>query len=173
MVIPLKEYFPIVHASDVHDYGCGYDVGTFVGEGFDRATCSHIIGAPDWIITNPPFSVAVEFTQRGIEEARIGVAMLVRSNWAEGGERYEELFRDRPPTFIAQFCERVPMTKGRWDPDASTATSYSWFVWLARHPSTSTLFLWIPPGQRRALERAGDRQQFAKHSTDGQGGLQL
>jgi hypothetical protein len=30
---------------------------------------------------------------------------------------------------IAQFAERVPMTKCRWDPEADTATSYAWFVW--------------------------------------------
>jgi hypothetical protein len=39
------------------------------------------------------------------------------------------LFRDRPPTLYAPFVERVPMVKGRWDPGASTATSYAWFVW--------------------------------------------
>jgi hypothetical protein len=41
----------------------------------------------------------------------------------EGGERYERLFAPMPPTVIAPFAERVPMTKGRWDPE--TATSYA------------------------------------------------
>jgi hypothetical protein len=51
-----------------------------------------------------------------------------RSVWAEGRDRYERLFSKKPPTMIAQFVERVPMTKGRWDPEADTATSYAWFV---------------------------------------------
>src|ERR1700686_5629894 len=33
----LMEYFQQVHASDVFDYGCGYEVGSFVGCGPDVA----------------------------------------------------------------------------------------------------------------------------------------
>ena len=58
--------------------------------------------------------------------------MLVRTQWIEGVERYEKLFRDRPPAIHAPFVERVPMVKGRWDPDATTATSYAWFGAHAR-----------------------------------------
>jgi hypothetical protein len=35
------------------------------------------------------------------------------------------LFRDPPPSIIAQFVERMPIVKGRSDRDASTATSYA------------------------------------------------
>jgi hypothetical protein len=34
----LMEYFQQVRASDVFDYGCGYEVGSFVGRGPDVAT---------------------------------------------------------------------------------------------------------------------------------------
>jgi hypothetical protein len=156
----LREYFRDVHASDVHDYGCGYGIGTFIGEGPDRAYCAE---KPDWIITNPPFNLGVEFAKRAIGQARRGVALLLRSVWMESRERYEALFRDTPPTVIAVFCERVPMTKGRWDPEASTATSYAWFVWWVEdgHLNPSTRLMWIPPGQRKALERPDDRRRFA------------
>jgi hypothetical protein len=60
---------------------------------------------------------------------------------------------------IAPFVERVPMVKGRWDPDASTATCYAWFVWV-RDTAPRAPF-WIPPGCRTALTRADDRQRFA------------
>ena len=58
------------------------------------------------------------------------------------------------------------MTKGRWDPDASTATAYSWFVWskLAPAPGETRLVL-IPPGQRSASTKPGDRGRFAAWST--------
>jgi hypothetical protein len=153
----LREYFDPVHASDVHDYGRGYAVGTFVGYGLDRAECPF---RPDWIITNPPFNLAAAFFERAVGMAIRGVALLLRSNWAEGAARYRTIFQPRPPTYEALFVERVPMVKGRWDPEASTATSYTWFVWC--HPlGRSTGRIWIPPGQRKALEEPDDRRRFA------------
>lgn len=58
------------------------------------------------------------------------------------------------------------MTKERWDPDASTATAYSWFVWskLAPAPVDTRLVL-IPPRQRSALSKSEDRARFAGWST--------
>jgi hypothetical protein len=62
---------------------------------------------------------------RALDLANDGVAVLVRTQWIEGASRYWQLFRDRPPALFAPFVERVPMVKGRWDPDASTATAYA------------------------------------------------
>lgn len=156
----LREYFGEVYASDVHDYGKGYGVGSFVGEGLDVAQFPSWSRA-DFVITNPPFNLAVDFAERALDQSRVGVALLLRSVWTEGRERYERLFRDRPPTTIAVFSERVPMTKGGWDPDASTATSYSWFVWERAEMGHGTTHAWIPPGQRLSLERPTDRARFA------------
>ena len=155
----LREYCASVHASDVHDYGKGYAVGSFVGRGADIAEYPDWCGA-DFIVTNPPFNLGVEFAIRAINEARRGVALLLRSNWMESRERYE-LFQHRPPHTVAVFAERVPMVKGRWDPDASTATSYAWFVWRLQDERPETRLMWIPPGQRKALERPDDRKRFA------------
>lgn len=165
----LGERFMVVYASDVHDYGRGYSdgsgyaVGSFVGEGPDvvRVPCEHV----DWIITNPPFKLAMEFAERALDVARVGVALLVRSVWSEGRERYERLFSKRPPSIVAAFSERVPMVKGRWDPQATTATAYSWYVWRKHHPVLPgrpvTLFEWIPPGCRAHLTYGGDVKKFA------------
>jgi len=153
----LRESFRQVHASDVHDYGCGYQVGSYIGQGADKAEPPW---APDWVITNPPFNLALEFALRAIPEAKIGVALLLRTAWIEGEERYRRIFGQIPPTAVWQFAERVPMTKGAWDPAASTATAYAWFVW--RHPvGAGTGLHWIPPGQREALTRPDDIGRFA------------
>lgn len=160
MVEVLRDYFREVHASDVHDYGKGYAVGSFIGEGPDRAEWP-VSKRPDWVITNPPFQKAAEFAERGIAEARCGMALLLRTAWLESGDRYRDLFTYRPPSIVAVFAERVPMTKGRWDPDASTATSYAWFVWsLPLKRDANTRLMWIPPGQRTRLERPNDRRRF-------------
>lgn len=154
----LSEYAFRVIASDVEDYGFGHRIGSFVGNGADVI---EIEGHADWIITNPPFNLALEFAHRGLRDANNGVALLVRSVWAEGGKRYKDLFRHDPPTIIAQFCERVPMVLGRYDPKASTATSYAWFIWDKTRKNISTQFHWIPPGARARHMRDNDIARFA------------
>jgi len=37
----LRESFRQAHASDVHDYGCGYQVGSYIGQGADKAEPVH------------------------------------------------------------------------------------------------------------------------------------
>ena len=176
MAAVLAEAFDAVHRTDVFDYGSLDAVGSFVGEGLDVVACPD--PRPDWIITNPPFNLAVAFAERALDEAAEGVALLLRSSWMEGADRYERLFRDRPPSIVAPFVERVPMVKGRWDPEASTATSYAWFVWRrasldagltgpGRFGRTDTQLVWIPPGCRQLLERDSDRRRFTTSAESG------
>jgi hypothetical protein len=158
----LKESFRHVSTSDVYDYGeHQHLVASFVGEGPDVLDLGQ--QSVDWVITNPPFNLAAEFAERALTIAVDGVALLVRTTWLESKDRYERLFRDNPPDTVALFCERVPMVKGRWDPDASTATSYAWVVWRSgkRAHGPDTSLQWIPPGQRKALELPTDRKNYA------------
>jgi hypothetical protein len=89
---------------------------------------------------------------------------------AEGGDRYRRLFAKHPPAIIAQFAERVPITKGRWDSEASTATSYAWFVFRTKAALNErglrplTHIMWIPPDCRKRLTRADDVARFAAWS---------
>lgn len=162
MVNVLTERFRTVYASDVHDYGGRQWVGSFVGHGPD-VIHERFSDPIDWIITNPPFNLAVEFAERALGVATAGVALLVRMSWLEGGDRYRRLFERTPPAVVAPFVERVPMVAGRWDPDASTATAYAWFVWkrLEGPLATETRLVWIPPGCRERLTRSDDRRRFA------------
>ncbi len=109
--------------------------------------------------------------------ARKGVAMFARTSFIEGVERYETLFRDCPESYVLPFVERVVIWKGVlldpdvaiWMPDAkggpkmakpSTATSYSWLVWL-KEPARR-LFYRIPPC-RAILTRPGDYPPVSDH----------
>lgn len=169
MAEALRPYFVRLHASDVHDYGCDYDVGSFVGGGLsgDLACCPF---PPDWIITNPPFNLAGAFLKRALATAERGVALLLRTAWIEGETRYNEIFSKTAPTTIAQFAERVPMVKGRWDdPNASSATAYMWFVWERRLDARngynrhgSSELVWIPPGAKRRHACSNDVTRFAR-----------
>lgn len=160
MAAVLEEFTdrPVI-ASDVFDYGYGV-----AGADYLNLLEPPVARSPDWTITNPPFVTALDITLRALELSRSGVAMLLRTAWVEGETRYLTLFRDRPPTLIAPYVERLPMTEFRWDPDASSATSYSWFVWVTgREPMPP---FWIPPGCRVTLTRPEDRERFAAWSLE-------
>lgn len=159
MAEPLKEYFGYVLATDIFDYGYSSCLD-FLDE---RTDC-----VSDWIVTNPPFKASLKFTERALQLARVGVAIFIRTQWAiEGCERYQRLFRDRPPTLFAPFVERVPLCKGKWDPDGSTATAYCWLIWVKNR--TPMPPFWIPPGQRKLLTKPTDRGRFAAWSLPQQG----
>lgn len=156
MAAVLTEYAPVVFASDIHDYGVDINVSDFLNPRGMQCPA-------DWVITNPPFNLALDFALKALDDASEGVALLVRTNWLEGVKRHDQLFSKRPPSLVAQFCERVPMVKGRWDPDATTATSYAWVVWEKRreHLKMPTQLMWIPGGQRKGLTKPDDRERFA------------
>lgn len=162
MVGPLKEFFPLgkVYASDVHDYGQGFGVGSFIGYGsFDRATCPFV---PDWIITNPPFVPAQDFLERALDESLIGVALFLPTRWVETPGRYSNVFSKRAPSYIAQFAGRVSLLEGRWDPAASTATAYAWYVWLQSEPArTWSRYVWIKPDAKARLTLPDDVRSYA------------
>lgn len=188
MAAVLRDEGARVFASDVQRYadelGEIDEIASYIGEGLDVLPR----GATEaLVVTNPPFVLALDFALRAIEDASVAVALLCRSNWAEGVDRHARLFQPRPPTMIAQFVERVPMTeggywrdengdrhpayRGGYDPDATTATAYAWFIWetglekrarWAGGDRDETRFFWIPPGQREALTMADDAARFGK-----------
>ena len=152
MVKPLVEYFHSVYASDIQDYGeIACETLDFLWTNDRQAS---------WIITNPPFRLAQQFVSTGLQRARSGVAVIVRTSFLEGVGRYRDLFSVAPPTDILQFTERVPMVKGRLTATGSTATAYCWLVWRKDIPQQFTRFHWIAPCRKR-LERASDYEAAA------------
>lgn len=146
MVGPLSEYFGLVEAADIHDYGAG-----FAQQDYLFGPLPEIV---DWTITNPPFRLAERFIDRALQTSASGVAMILRVAFLEGIGRYQSLFSKTPPTHVLQFCERVVMHKGKLSEKGSTATAYAWLVWDKFHVGPTQLE-WIAPC-RRALERDGD-----------------
>ncbi|MDI1494684.1 MAG: SAM-dependent methyltransferase [Candidatus Liberibacter asiaticus] len=138
----LKRYFKEVISTDKYDYGYAPQ-RDFMDASYDDEKF-------DWTITNPPFKLAEEFILKAIKISEVGVAIFARSVLVEGVKRYKNVFSKYPPSIIAPFVERVPLVKGRIDPKASTATSYSWFVWK-KEESQITRVVWIPPC-RKELE---------------------
>lgn len=148
MVRALREYFEKVEASDIHDYGAGFEQRDYLFGPISD------LGKVDWTITNPPFRLAEQFIARALETSERGVAVFVRSAFLEGAGRYERLFSQTPPAIVLQFTERVVLHRGRLSEGGSSATAYSWLVFRPGY-SGPTRFQWIHPC-RRQLERAED-----------------
>lgn len=162
----LAEVFADVLASDIADYGAGYAVDDFLFPGD--------LLSVDWTITNPPFKLAEEFINRALKTSRRGVAMLVRSAFLEGGDRYDGIFKDNPPHMVLQFTERLVMHQGKLvnpnipvpylDPKTgetkmrkpSSATAYCWVIWLSDRPAAAYSQLHWTGKCRVRLERPGD-----------------
>lgn len=166
LVRALAEDFGRVVASDLHDYGAGFEVLDYLFPGdLDRTA---------WTVTNPPYRLAEGFIARALDASSVGVAMLVRTSFLEGEQRFARLYDVTPPTHVLQFSERVVMHKGKMpDPDVpvptwsekkqdwelrkpSTATSYAWLIWFKPHFGKPTQLHWIGTGARKRLTRPGD-----------------
>ena len=163
---PLKEYWRDVTTSDIFDYRGDPEtidpqdfVADFLADGDTPAANAQLI------FSNPPFKAARRFIDRAqsLPDWRV-VAMLTRLSFLEGETRYRKLFADRPPQFIGQFVQRLPILEGKvrkWLPDRSrrqgTASSYCWLVWWRDAPPNwgDPIFRFIPPCRDR-LERPGD-----------------
>jgi hypothetical protein len=76
----------------------------------------------DFIITNPPFSLAREFIEKSLTIANC-VVMLLRLNFL-GSQSRKELWEKHPPTAIHVLTKRPSFTGHGTD-----ATDYAWFVW--------------------------------------------
>lgn len=161
----LREFFPDVRASDVYNYPTddGRDGARLGIERFDFRDSGLVAqaGMVDWVVSNPPFGPAAMMLDAALEKACEGVAFLLRMQWLEGGVRFETIYANRAPTFIAPFVERVPMCEGGWDPAGSSATMYAWFVWQRTdvwqfsRPDSIPIRL-IAPGCEQDLTRPGD-----------------
>jgi hypothetical protein len=157
MVRPLQEVFGRVDFSDVFDWGMNPPIRNFLFENRDSFSADgHKI--PDWIVMNPPFDTAIDFFERAYAIADEGVAMLLRLGWMAGQGRYNKIFGPIPPTYICPFAERVPMIEGVWDPEASTATDYAWFVWVKPKPETQwgSITKHFRPGMQAQYTRMSD-----------------
>lgn len=111
----LQTYFEIVYATDILD-----------GTDFLKSS----IDAADWIITNPPFSLAEAFIRRAAELGK-PFAFLLKSQYWHAAKRVA-LFEEIPPSYI------LPLT---WRPDfffkeresgdsGGPLMDVMWCVWL-------------------------------------------
>lgn len=76
----------------------------------------------DLIITNPPFSIALDFLEKSLKEAKT-VVYLLRLNFL-GSQKRKEFWQSNPPSHLFTLSKRPSFTGKGTD-----ATEYAWFVW--------------------------------------------
>ena len=83
------------------------------------------------IITNPPYSVGLEFVERALETVRLGgkVAMFLKVQFLEGQKR-GEFFKQTPPRTVYISRSRLSCAKnGDFARFPDSAIAYAWYVW--------------------------------------------
>ena len=160
----LADYFGAVEGSDIFDYGAGFPLHDFLSDGDALFSARPPISfQPDWVATNPPFNRLLEFTLKGLEIARVGVAIFCRLQFLEGVARHKRIFAPYADRYVfSQFVERISLVRGCVDPKAGRPAAYGWLtIW--KEPQDPAFLLerrHIPPCRKR-LERASDYPESA------------
>lgn len=133
---PLEERGMPLYSSDLYNWGYG-EVGV------DFLKTSREV---DFIITNPPFNLSLEFAERALEMTRVRqgkVAFLLRLSWLES-EKRRDFFTSSPLAEVLVFSKRLPrMNKPGYEGKvSSSAIAFAWFVWDHKH-SGPPIIRWI------------------------------
>ena len=127
----IKKYYPdeCIYGIDIVDRGYPNTLVT------DFLTYDFLNVKFDNIITNPPYSLAQEFLEKGMEILNENgkIAMFLKIQFLEGAKR-KELFKKYPPRYIYVFSKRQnPWRNGvsvdeKGKPWSSTMC-FAWFIW--------------------------------------------
>lgn len=159
-VLRKEQYGSNLVISDIHDYGYGGDDFTivdFIKPEYWPADIQPKSRYPTIVITNPPFNQAEDFVHTALDRG-LDIAVLVRQGFIESKGRYKRLFKDRPPSKIYSFVERLNIWQGELKPETGGPMPFMWLVWqynLDNYILPTPEFNWIPPC-RAELERDGD-----------------
>ena len=103
----------------------------------------------DAIITNPPYSLAKEFVEKGLTLLNDDgqMAMFLKIQFLEGQKR-KELFDKYPPKYIYVFRNRMatwnngqsldPSTGKKW----ATTMCHAWFIW-EKNSKSEPIIRWL------------------------------
>ena len=129
----LKGRLPLakIYASDINRQVCNWD---FLKHDFNQ----HF----DWIITNPPYSLADEFVKRA-KEISSNVLMLLPLNYLQGQKRFkEEIFKNLNGIYI---FTRMPMLSDEMREDGKYSTgmqAYAWYRWC-KYTNEAPQIYWL------------------------------
>ena len=96
-------------------------------------------------MTNPPYSLALEFVQKAIDVIDEGryVIMFLKIQFLETKKRML-FFRKHPPQQVMVFHDRITVAKNGYHKEfeKSSAVCYAWYVWQKGYKGP-TILNWI------------------------------
>ena len=97
----------------------------------------------DYIITNPPFSLAFEFIQKAKQLAKSKFALLLPLSYLHGKKRFDEIYSDRDYGLEKVYVfTRYPMLGEPLREDGKYNTGmmvYAWYVWTNGYSGQPTI----------------------------------
>lgn len=123
-----------IYSSDLIDRGTGVqrDFLQAIGEGgFDN------------IVTNPPFKLAQQFAEKGLQVARSKVALLLRLQFLEG-ERRRAFLEGSPLARVWVFSKRISCHRNGDETLRGGMMAHAWFIWDKSHLGAPAIG-WINP----------------------------
>jgi hypothetical protein len=124
---------------------------TDLSQGIDFLT--HDFGKQEFntIITNPPYSLAMEFIKRAKSMSETNgvteIAMLLPLSYLHGKQRYDEIWCDREfPLSEVYVFTRYPLLGEPLREDGKVHTGmmvYAWFVWTNKYDVFSPSIHWL------------------------------
>lgn len=112
----------------IWDYG-HLVIGTDLRFGYDFLT--EPMKPCDWIITNPPFSLAEEFIKRCVEHDR-PFALLLKSQFWHARKRLD-LFREFPPAYVCPLTWRPDFLLKQHEKRSAPLMDVMWCIWVPDH----------------------------------------
>jgi len=105
---------------------------------------------PKIIVQNPPFKLALEFVQHGLELLNKGELLfsLHRIQFLEGLERFENLYKNKykRPKYVFIFTKRVSCITPDIENKGQNAVCFAWFMWQKGFRG-NTQIKWIIDGR--------------------------
>lgn len=78
----------------------------------------------DWVVTNPPFAVALPILQQAVRHARVGVAFLLRKTFLEPTDDRGPWLQAHPPS------RAIGEPRYSFRGTGSDSVSCDWYLWL-------------------------------------------
>ena len=93
---------------------------------------------------NPPYKDIKEFLKKSVIKTNANVLCLCRLQTIETIKRYEEIFKDNPPSDVFVYVDRIACAKnGDFNKDMSAIQAYCWLYWDRTKSYTDTKLHWI------------------------------
>jgi hypothetical protein len=120
----------------------------------------------DYIITNPPFSLAFEFIQKAKQLAKSKFALLLPLSYLHGKKRFDEIYSDRDYGLEKVYVfTRYPMLGEPLREDGKYNTGmmvYAWYVWTNGYSGQPTID-WLDNNEDVLSKKDLQKQEGGTH----------